>query len=113
MVTVNAIDYDSKGSADNIWVCAQDGGLLKSSDGGHSFDNFYWELPFESSAEHRSARAVGLYFEGNEGYCVYLCPGQWEISVLRCRHHDPRPQQTAFRALLHHRHRPKRTTLRE
>ena len=45
--------------------------LYRSTDGGHSFDDFYWELPFESSAEHRSARAIGLFFEDNEGYCVY------------------------------------------
>ena len=49
--------------------------LYRSTDGGHSFDNFYWELPFESFSEHRSARAVGLYFEGNEGYCVYSSGG--------------------------------------
>ena len=57
--------------------------LYRSTDGGHSFDNFYWELPYDSSAEHRSARAVGLYFEGNEGYCVYLCTDPMDIPMLR------------------------------
>ena len=45
--------------------------LYRSTDGGHSFDNFYWELPYEPSTEHQSAKAIGLFFEYNEGYCVF------------------------------------------
>lgn len=45
--------------------------LIRSTDGGHSFHNYWQELPYESNGERRGARAMGLYFEDNEGYCVY------------------------------------------
>ena len=76
---------------DTLYVFESWGGrfasLYRSTDGGQSFHDYYYELPYESTAEYRIARAVGLYFEDNEGYCVYQSAGPsgqyGEVPLLR------------------------------
>jgi len=58
---------------DNAWAT-----LYRSTDGGHTFEDLTQELPYESYYEYRYARALGLYFEDNEGYCVYLSQSMYE-----------------------------------
>ena len=66
----------------NCWAT-----LYRSTDGGHTFEDLTQELPYESSLEHKYARALGLYFEDNEGYCVYQSVGSsgqyGEVPLLR------------------------------
>ena len=59
--------------SENIYDCCGWASLYRSTDGGHSFHKYnHWqELPYASPEEYRSAKAIGLHFEGNEGYCIF------------------------------------------